>query len=95
MTLLNCTGYGNIGNNYAIAETLDVGKTLTLTNCAELGNKRSINAVAILTTNSWQLFTVTTADFVSTDTTGVRAARKADAACRYSIYAYCTGQPAD
>jgi hypothetical protein len=78
MTLINCTGYGNSGYNYAIAEALNPGKTLTLTNCAELGDKRSIGAFAILTTNSWQLFTVTAVDFVSVDTTGVRGARKAD-----------------
>ncbi len=78
MTLINCTGYNNVGNNYSISEALNTGKTLTLTNCAELGNKRSIGEFAILTTNSWPTFTVTAADFVSLDTAGVRGPRKAD-----------------
>ena len=78
MTFYNCTGYNNVGNNYAISETLNTGKTLTLANCVELGNKISIGSFAVLTTNSWQLFTVTAADFVSIDTSGVRGQRKAD-----------------
>jgi hypothetical protein len=78
MTFLNCTGYANSGNNYALVEALDAGKTLTLTNCNELGNKRSIGAFAVLTTNSWQAFTVTAADFTSIDTSGVRGQRKPD-----------------
>jgi hypothetical protein len=78
MTLINCTGYGNSGYNYSISEALDAGKTLTFTNCAELGGKISIGAFAILTTNSWQSLSVTAADFVSVDTTGVRGPRKAD-----------------
>jgi hypothetical protein len=78
MTLVNCTGYNNVEDNYSISEALDAGKTLTITNCAELGNKRSIGAFAILTTNSWPTFTVIAADFVSLDTAGVRGPRKAD-----------------
>lgn len=78
ITLINCTGYNNVGNNYAISEALNAGKTLTITNCAELGGKLSIGSFAILTTNSWPTLTATSADFVSLDTTGVRSARKAD-----------------
>lgn len=78
MILINCTGYNNGGNNYSISEALNAGKILSLTNCAELGNKRSIGSFAILTTNSWPTYTVTVADFVSLDTTGIRGPRKAD-----------------
>jgi hypothetical protein len=81
MTLYNCTGYGNVGNNYSISEALDAGKSLTITNCIELGNKRSIGSFAVQTTNSWMNppFTgATAADFVSVDTTGVRSPRKPD-----------------
>jgi hypothetical protein len=78
MTLINCTGYGDGGDNYAISEALNAGKTLILTNCLEYGNNISIGAFAILTTNSWQLFTVSAADFVSVDTSGVRDARKTE-----------------
>jgi hypothetical protein len=80
MTLFNCTGYNNGGNNYSINESLDSGKTLTLTNCIEFGNKRSIGAFAVQTANSWMSpFTTPTAgDFVSVDTAGVRGPRKPD-----------------
>jgi hypothetical protein len=78
MTLINCTGYNNVGNNYSISEPLHAGKTLTITNCVELGNKVSLGAFAALTTNSWQLFTVTAADFVNLDTAEVRKPRKPD-----------------
>lgn len=80
MTLFNCTGYNNGGNNYSINEALDSGKTVTLTNCVELGNKRSIGAFAAQIANSWMSpFTPPTAgDFVSVDTTGVRGPRKPD-----------------
>ncbi len=78
MTLYNCTGYGNGGYNYAISEALDPGKTLTLTNCVELGTNRSIGSFAVQTNNSWQMFTVTSADFVSLDTLGVHGPRKPD-----------------
>jgi hypothetical protein len=81
MTLYNSTGFGNVGNNYAISEALDAGKSLTFTNCIELGNKRIIGTFAVQTTDSWlnPPFTgATSGDFISIDTTGVRGPRKAD-----------------
>jgi hypothetical protein len=82
MTLYNCTSYRNTGNNYSIYEALDTGKTLTLMNCMEFGNKRNIGAFAVLITDSWMSppFAVTpsAADFMSLDTTGVRGPRKSD-----------------
>jgi hypothetical protein len=85
MVLLNCTGYRNGGIDYSVNEALDSGKTLTLTNCIEIGNKeignkRSIGAFAIQTTNSWMAPFVppTSGDFISLDTSGVRGPRKPD-----------------
>jgi hypothetical protein len=79
MTIYNCTGYGDDGNNYSISEALTAGKTLTITNCVELGNKRNIGSFAILTTDSWlSPFAVDSLDFASRDTTGVRGSRKLD-----------------
>jgi hypothetical protein len=80
MTLINCTGYNNVGNNYSISEPLDSGKILTLTNCLEFGNKRSIGAFAVQTTNSWlaPFTSPTIADFITVDTIDVRGLRKSD-----------------
>jgi hypothetical protein len=79
MTLLHCTGYGNDGNNYSISENLTGGKTLTITNSVEFGNKRNIGPFAVLTTDSWlSPFVVDASDFTSLDTSGVRGPRKFD-----------------
>jgi hypothetical protein len=81
MTLLNCTGYNNAGYNYALDEAISFGKVLTITNCFEYGDKRSIGAFTVQTTNSWQGFTVTIDDFNNPggfDTTGVRGPRNTD-----------------
>ncbi len=80
MTLYNCSGYRN-GTNYSFYLTLDTanGKVLTLKNCAALGNYGSITIPSVQATNSWMSgFTVTTADFQSIDTTGIRGARNSD-----------------
>lgn len=78
MTLLHCTGYGN-GTNYSIFGALAAGEYLTLTNCAVLGNLGALASFAIQQTNSWTgSFVVTTDDFLSIDTTGVRGPRQSD-----------------
>ncbi len=78
MTLLNCSGYGN-STNYSISQALDSGKILTVINCLAYGAYGSIGAFAIQETNSWMpQFTVSSSDFVSLDTTGVRGPRKPD-----------------
>ena len=78
MTLLNCTAFRN-GSNYGMPAVVKSGETVTLTNCAVLGIPGSIWGGAMLTTNSWMSpFVVTSDDFVSTDTSGVRGPRKAD-----------------
>ena len=78
MTLYNCTAYRN-GINYSISGFINAGEVATVTNCAVLGNTGSLASHVVQLTNSWlPPFTVTNADFVSIDTTGVRAPRNAD-----------------
>ena len=78
MTLYNCTAFSN-GRNYKIDEALATGKTLTVTNCVSAGTGSvSIGGFAIQTTNSWNGFTVTDADFVSIDPAAAYGARNAD-----------------
>jgi hypothetical protein len=79
ITIYNGTAYRN-GTNYGIGDTLAPGKVLTLTNCVSFGWYGSLNAAAVQKTNSWlaPFSTVTESDFISVDTTGVRAPRKAD-----------------
>ncbi len=78
MTLYNCTGYRN-GTNYSFVTALDTGKTLTLINCVVLGSLGNISIASTQQTNSWMSpFSVSTADFQSVDTTGMRGPRNAD-----------------
>jgi hypothetical protein len=79
MTLVNCSGYRD-GTNYSITDTLAPGKTLTVKNCLSLGPYGSLSARSIQQTNSWlpPFATVSTLDFQSVDTTGVRGPRKLD-----------------
>ncbi len=78
MTLYNCSAYRN-ATNYSLAEIIDSGRTMVLTNCLSLGFYGSIALFAVQTTNSWiSPFAVSDADFASLDTTGVRGPRKTD-----------------
>ena len=78
MTLYNCTGYRN-GFNYSITGPIDSGSTVTVANCLVLGSYGSLGSYVILHTDSWESpFNVTSADFVSIDTAGVRGPRKPD-----------------
>ncbi len=78
MTLLNCTAYRN-GTNYQISAGIKSGSILTVKNCIVLGSYGSLASFAVQQTNSWIApFSVTNADFVGIDTTGVRGPRKAD-----------------
>lgn len=77
MILYNCTAYRN-GQNYGMGSLVytDSGKVMTLINCAVLGGIGTIWSGAMQQTNSWMPpFSVTSADFVSIDTTGVRGPR--------------------
>jgi hypothetical protein len=81
MTLYNCSAYRN-GRNYVIADTLafSLGKVLTMKNCLALGDYGSLHGAAVQQTNSWlaPFPPVTSADFLSVDTAGMRGPRKAD-----------------
>jgi hypothetical protein len=80
MTLYNCTSKSNGGKNFSIYEAVNSGKAITIENCIsyEASNK-SILSTAIVATNSWDSeYSITSADFTSTDSTGVSGSRKAD-----------------
>jgi hypothetical protein len=78
MTLYNCTAYRN-ATNYSISRAVDSGKTVVVVNCVSLGSYGSLGSFVAQQTNSWLgSFSVSSADFVSVDTTGVRGPRKPD-----------------
>ena len=78
MTIHNGSAYRN-GTNYSLSQTLVSGKILTVINSLAVGPFGSIGSFAVQQTNSWMLpFTVTSADFASLDTTGMRGPRKPD-----------------
>jgi hypothetical protein len=86
MTLYNCTGYRN-GTNYSFTTAIDTGSVLTLINCVALGSYGSISIPSTQQTNSWMSpFTVTTSDFQSIDTTGMRGARNSDGSLPSSTF---------
>jgi hypothetical protein len=79
MILLNCTGYRNGAENYKISSFIRVSESLVVKNSVELGGKVSLATFARQTTNSWTIpIPVSTSDFISVDTTGIRGPRKAD-----------------
>jgi hypothetical protein len=75
-TLYNCTAYRNKGDNYHFQNTVVSGQHV-IKNCISYTGLVSISS-GIQEKNSWQGFTVSAADFVSVDTTGVTAARDSD-----------------
>jgi hypothetical protein len=78
MTIYNCSAYRN-GTNYSIPGIINSGEAATIINCVALGNAGSLSSNVVQQTNSWHSqFVVTNADFISIDTTGVRALRKPD-----------------
>ncbi|MEX0736654.1 MAG: FlgD immunoglobulin-like domain containing protein, partial [Bacteroidota bacterium] len=78
MTIYHGSAYRN-GTNYSLNQTLVHGKTLTVINSLAMGTVGPLANFTIQQTNSWMLpFTVTSSDFVSLDTTGVRGPRKPD-----------------
>lgn len=80
MTLYNCTGYGNVGNDFSVSTTLPAGSTCTVINCVDVvKTKVSLGSFVVQATNSWlSPFTVTNADFASLDSLGVTGKRNAD-----------------
>ena len=81
-TIINCTAYNNANNDFNFPTATTVG-TNVIQNCiAYLStNKPKLIDIAggTITNDSWLTgFSVSAADFVSLDTTGLRGARKAD-----------------
>lgn len=78
MTLYNCSAYRN-GTNYSIPGIINSDEVATIINSVALGNSGSFSSNVVQQTNSWHSqFVVTNDDFISIDTTGVRAPRKPD-----------------
>jgi len=78
-TLYNCTSFRNKSNNFALNEATLVSGTHIVKNCLSYltGSADNIKN-AIQEKNSWQGFTVTSADFISIDTAGVILTRLAN-----------------
>jgi hypothetical protein len=76
-TIYNCTAYRNFGDNYHFKNTVDSGQTHVIKNCISYNGIVAI-ASGIQAKNSWQGFIVTNADFVSLDTSAVKAPRNPD-----------------
>jgi hypothetical protein len=79
MTLYNCTGFSNVGNNYNIPSELAIGKTCTIINCVSHTGGIDLGGFILEITDSWQSpFVVTDADFNSIDPSAAYGARNAD-----------------
>ena len=63
--------------NFQFPDTPSIGVDV-IKNCIAYSGINNLNASAQLTSNSWQGFTVTAADFASLDTSSVTNARNAD-----------------
>jgi hypothetical protein len=81
-TMVHCTSYNNGAANFSFFETPTKGTLLQniLINCVSFagGSLHNLAANTIQTSNSWQLVTVSTADFASLDTSVATNARSAD-----------------
>jgi len=65
-TMVNCTGYSN-NVNFSFYDVPAVGTNLLINCTAFTGTPTNLDPTAIQTSNSWQLATVTAADFASLD----------------------------
>jgi hypothetical protein len=75
-TLYNCTGFRNKNANFSFSNTTIQGQHV-FKNCISLSGTVSLKN-SIQEKNSWNGFTVTSADFLSLDTTGISAPRNPD-----------------
>jgi len=80
MTLYNCTSFRNGTYNFSIPLTVDAGFTITIANSVSLLSQGvTIYYTATQSANTWiDPFSVSSSDFITIDTTGVRGPRKAD-----------------
>lgn len=78
MTIYHGSAFRN-GTNYSVGGAVASGSTITIINSLALGAPGSIATFAVQQTNGWMPpFSVTTGDFLSIDTSGVRGPRNAD-----------------
>jgi hypothetical protein len=81
MTLLNCTGFGNLEADYKISRELNAGQAATVKNCVAFAGIVDLGSFAIQEKNGWMSpFVVTADDFLSIDSSSpeVSAPRKTD-----------------
>lgn len=85
ITLYNNTSFANASGNYIMNSiALDAGNVMTVKNCiaftaAGTAGNNSFVTGAVIQSNSWQSpLAASNADFISLDTVGARAPRKAD-----------------
>jgi hypothetical protein len=83
--LYNCTAFRNKGDNYHFKNTVDSGQTHIIKNCISLEGVAGISS-GVQDKNSWQGFTVSAADFLSIDTSGVAAPRHPDGSLRANAF---------
>jgi hypothetical protein len=76
-TLFNCTAFRNKGDNYHFRNTVVDSQTHVIKNCISFSGVVGISS-GVQEKNSWQGFTVTSADFLNTDTSLVTVQRNAD-----------------
>lgn len=78
-TVVNCTGYNNGGANFSFFDTPNNGTFNRMINNASFGGTlTNLDPTCVQISNSWQLVTVTAADFASLDTSVATNARNAD-----------------
>ena len=74
VAVISCTGWRN-GRNFVFPEVPASGRD-TLANNISYQGTIQIEGASLQSANSWQLFTVSTGDFISLDTSLARAARE-------------------
>ena len=76
-TLYNCTADRNKGDNFHFKNTVVAGQTHVIKNCISVDGSVGISS-GVQEKNSWQGFSVSTADFISVDTSLATAPRNPD-----------------
>jgi hypothetical protein len=76
--MYNCTGFRNGGANFSFYDAPEVGTNVLKNNISYLGGGVDLHATSVQVSNSWQIATVTAADFVSLDTSIATTARNPD-----------------
>jgi len=84
-TLYNCTSFRNKGNNFSFGNTVVAGQNHIFKNCLSYAGGVSISS-GVQGKNSWQGFTVSSADFLNLDTAGATAARNSDGSLPTSLF---------